>query len=125
VLFARKRKRRTQSTRAVLSKHRTTVLKHVKAAVSNDDITKPLDAHALGQLRTTLAQLRGDIAHQPGSGARAAAAALQDLDTAIAKLSAVQGHAPNAKAQTLIEDGLRALHSAHVNAHKAGSAWPL
>jgi hypothetical protein len=125
VLFAARRKPTPSTTRATLSKKRAAVLKHVQAAVSSDDITKPLDTHALGQLRTTLAALRRDIAHQPGSKSRAAAAALADLDTALAKLSAVQSHAPGPHAQSMIEDGLRALHSAHAHARKAGSDWPL
>ena len=125
MLFAARRRRRTSHTRTVLSRKRASVLKHVQAASASDDITKPLDTHAIGQLRTTLKGLHSDIANQSGAGPRAAAAALQDLDTALAKLAAVQGHSPGAHAQSLIEDGLRALHSAHVNARKAGSDWPL
>ncbi len=125
MIFRARRKPRTSHTRTVLSKKRATVLKHVQGAVGSNDLSKPIDTDALRQLRASLNGLRSDIAHQPGAGPRAAAAALSDLDTALAKLGAVQGHPPSAHAQSLIEDGLRALHSAHVNAAKAGSDWPL
>jgi hypothetical protein len=122
--WGRTARRHKSHTHRVLKGKRAHVLKQVEAAAT-PSVSDPIDVQALHRLRASLQALHDDIRHDTGAGPRAAARALKDLDTSLAKLAAVNTSSPGAATQALLEEGLRALRSAHLNARKAGGDWPL
>ena len=125
MLRGRRHKHPRAHTRKVLRAKRGHLLSKVDAVTAPAQSGAAIDVRALQSLRASLQTLRHDIRHDAGPGPRAAAQALQELDTSLAKLVQAQTGAPGANTQALLEDGLRALNRAGEHARKAGRDWPL